>query len=823
MRIRLAAFQTLDKHLRRAAAWLHTLGCAHPLAPSFLAMAAVSCTSLTASGQSSDEWAALRAYREGADNRALVSIERQVERAAPAERPGLEEKLLETVQHPEAGAAARDFSCRMLRRVGSDACVEPLARLLGDERLGPMALYALEGVPGAGADRAIRGAMETTPDRVRLTAIRLAGVRRDAAAVPALQRLAGAADARVAATAVAALGALGTGEAADVLERLRLAEGARAACDRALLECAARMGPEAGERSRAQSICVAIRVSPGIELPAVQTALRIGHPEATGWLLGLMKRDDDLAIRAAGLVTELRDEKRAREIARALPSLPPTVQAVALMRLAPEARGVALAAARQALTADAPEVKAAAVSVLGRWGDAASAPVLIRLLASGEPTAAVAAAALADLRGEGVSAALRDAAAAQPAAVRARMAGIVGARADPEAGAVLLAWLKDGDATVRASAVKALKNVIGEGDLPAAVAHLTGVPAVDDPAEWASILAAPAKRGADPAAVAERLGAALGRSAAADAVLVAALGQVGGVRALAFVVPRLRDERPAVRADAVRALSQWPDNAAMDALTGVAASEPDTTLRVLAVRGALRLAEQAGDRPAGDRLGVYRRILETRPRAEEARQAIAALGGVPGAGSVHLLAPYLDDAALADDAAAAIAQAGRDLDSEAQRGLAAVLARASARLGAGHLRSIDCGGTADSGFEGGQVYRTEAAVEGAGPAASALQNQRYGPVVRYRIAVENGRYDVALHFAELYFDAGGQRVFDIAVEGKTVETGLDVWSAAGGRNKALRRAASGVDVSDGAIDVELKATVNNAIVNLIQVDKAARR
>ena len=49
--------------------------------------------------------------------------------------------------------------------------------------------------------------------------------------------------------------------------------------------------------------------------------------------------------------------------------------------------------------------------------------------------------------------------------------------------------------------------------------------------------------------------------------------------------------------------------------------------------------------------------------------------------------------------------------------------------------------------------------------------QRYGnPSFSYSFTVPNGTYTVTLKFAELYVTGSGQRLFDIAIDGTTVET-----------------------------------------------------
>src|SRR5205823_10298392 len=72
--------------------------------------------------------------------------------------------------------------------------------------------------------------------------------------------------------------------------------------------------------------------------------------------------------------------------------------------------------------------------------------------------------------------------------------------------------------------------------------------------------------------------------------------------------------------------------------------------------------------------------------------------------------------------------------------------------------------TADTNFTGGLVYSVGNAIAGTSDTA-LYQNERYG-TFSYSIPVENGRYDVRLHFIELYYGRAapgceGKRIFSI--------------------------------------------------------------
>jgi len=57
-------------------------------------------------------------------------------------------------------------------------------------------------------------------------------------------------------------------------------------------------------------------------------------------------------------------------------------------------------------------------------------------------------------------------------------------------------------------------------------------------------------------------------------------------------------------------------------------------------------------------------------------------------------------------------------------------------------------------------------------------------------------YEVSLYFAEPEAIAQGQRVFDVQLQGKGVETGLDVIGLAGRPRTVLVRTYGGVEAAD---------------------------
>lgn len=76
-----------------------------------------------------------------------------------------------------------------------------------------------------------------------------------------------------------------------------------------------------------------------------------------------------------------------------------------------------------------------------------------------------------------------------------------------------------------------------------------------------------------------------------------------------------------------------------------------------------------------------------------------------------------------------------------------------------------------------------------------------------------GTYDVRLDFAELYYNAAGRRVFNVAINGTPELTNFDIYAQAGGQYIALMRTFSVQADAAGTIDVKFTSVVDFAKIS----------
>ncbi|WP_176956091.1 malectin domain-containing carbohydrate-binding protein [Catalinimonas alkaloidigena] len=110
------------------------------------------------------------------------------------------------------------------------------------------------------------------------------------------------------------------------------------------------------------------------------------------------------------------------------------------------------------------------------------------------------------------------------------------------------------------------------------------------------------------------------------------------------------------------------------------------------------------------------------------------------------------------------------------------------------------------------------AIDGVPSGDEALYyDRRYGVDMGYAVPVADGQYTVLVHMVENFQTAANARVFDISIEGTQVEDDLDLFAAGGNRQKVLIKRSYDVTVADQELNIDFLASINNAIVNAIEI------
>ena len=127
-------------------------------------------------------------------------------------------KLLAILKDPSSTVFQKAIACKKLSIVGGKDSIAPMAALLDDPHLACYARFGLEPNPDPAVDDAFRAALPKLTGRLQIGVINSIGVRKDAKALDALNKLIDHSDPEVAQAAAASVGMIGGPAAARMLE-----------------------------------------------------------------------------------------------------------------------------------------------------------------------------------------------------------------------------------------------------------------------------------------------------------------------------------------------------------------------------------------------------------------------------------------------------------------------------------------------------------------------------------------------------------------------------------------------------------------------------
>ena len=367
-------------------------------------------------------------------------------------------------------------------------------------------------------------------------------------------------------------------------------------------------------------------------------------------LIADLVSDSDKQMRAIGLQQvrgEAPGEAATQRFVELLPKLRPDARAELVEALGERGDPVARPAVVKMADDSDQAVRAAALRALAGVGGAGQVPLLVRRLAADSAAEQTAAAySLTRLKIEGVNRAMVATFDDSPTEVRVKLLEILAARHAKEAVATVLAAASDPETTIQLAALDALRTLAGEGQTSDLVRLLQSATTEAHRTKAEAALMSLCGRERDKCVPALAAGLA-DADAPTRQTLLQALARAGGPAAQKAVASCLDDSDQAVRDEAVRMLSLWPDRAVVPRLKKIAAGD-NLRHHVLAVRGLVRLASPEGEQPADlELLGDTFRLAR---RRDEKQLALAVLGRTANRESLALAVALLDDPEIAEEA-----------------------------------------------------------------------------------------------------------------------------------------------------------------------------
>jgi HEAT repeat protein len=573
---------------------------------------------------------------------------------------------LVAVLQSDASQQEKAIACRKLGEFGAKEAVPALASLLDDEVLATYARAGLERIPDPSASAALRSALETTEGVLLAGVIDSLGVLRDETAVPALGKLSGHDDAVVSEAALRALGRVASPEAIQIV-KTALASAREGAAAATLL---------AAEQQRAQGHeDVAIGLYDAVRSADVSRAARLG---ATGGAIVTRNsvpflveqlRSDDAATRAVALtaVRRMPSAELADALHTELAAAGPDLKVQLITALKDCHNEDSFQVIRAQLAGDTQTIRMAALDVVSSVG---SGPELAATLLDvvrdrrSPIERQTAMDLLTRMGGPGVNQVILDRLrSADSADARIDVIRVLGNRRAVTATGDLLEQARDEDPAVRVAALRAMRRIVGPGDVVPLIAVVKSAP--DGAERVAAISALVSACGDDDASGALVLGELNQASDAAQKdAWTRVLTAVGYRKALPTILEGLEDADQEVVAATVTHLSQWPDPTPIDALFAVVETHVDSPAKRRAVSAVIQLTTTAASRqqrPDEVLVEWFGRADAEVETVEEKRQLLSGLARVHTVGSLALLEPYLRDPEVQTEALYALLSIGSPL------------------------------------------------------------------------------------------------------------------------------------------------------------------
>jgi HEAT repeat protein len=570
----------------------------------------------------------------------------------------LAEKALVSALGAATDVEVRTFLMSQLRPVARDVAVKAAAPLLADAELVEPTTQLLLVVKSPAARAALVGVLDKATGPAKITVVKALGEMKAAEANDRIARLAADNDVVMRKTALAALARIASAASFSTMTAAAEKVDYRyepANATGALLEYARQLGAK-GDAGTAEKVCrlVMKKADDADRLPTKSGALAV--------------------------LADVRGPAALPDLLAAVDHADPEYRKAALFR----ADKIKTPAAVQQWVAKARKVdadrRAEIVTMLGRQGTAAGVTFIRASLGSPDPAVAMAAAeaialvehgkANADLLAllktrtgqdaqkvadilmyttdeahlEPIAAALDS---LQPTA-KAAAVSVIGAKGGKKYAAKVVALTSDANPEIRAAAIGALDGVVGPGDLPQMLKLLDAADAKSAPDLQKAVVAAanqvtPAEARATPLLVAIK-------TAAHPERIVGVLPEVGGQDALKTLVGLA--SAPDVRGAAFRALLQWRGPEASERLFAIY-KDGDPAFRAQAFQAFVRQLSSS-PLPADQKVQQIKDALSVVTSRSEKRMLIRALERTKGMQAFQVVAPFLDDAEMAEDAARAV-------------------------------------------------------------------------------------------------------------------------------------------------------------------------
>ena len=561
-------------------------------------------------------------------------------------RADLENRLIAVLQG-NATDLAKDYACRQLVIVGSEASLPALAALLPNERMACMARYALEGIGSPAAKKTLREMLGKTEGRQKIGVVISLGRLADTEAVPAITALLEEENEELRKVCLVALGRIGNPSAAKAIQAFA------GKVPVALLEVVADAQFDAveslcqqGEHQTAAAICEPLlsAESERVRAAAFRGLLAAKPAESLTMVIDAWKDDEPWKrVVAADWVVDLDKPDEIGRIASAIIDMPGAGKIATFMNLKHHCHEAIRAAALKSLEESDGEVRAAALTALTQSGTPDDVPMLVGLVKS---TGDAAYETLRLMPAEGVNQALI-AWMGQAEKLPVVVVQCALARRSPEFVPAFLKAAESSNEATRLEAFKALEVMASENEAEALVALLAKTAAGEEREAAGRAVWMSCQKIADPAGRSASLLAAMeAGDGNAKCAILPTLARIGGPEALPAVQKAMQSDDQAVRDAGHRALANWPDASVADELLAIAKTSDVESYRIWSLRAYARVVALPSERAPQKTFEMLRDAMKLATRREDNELFVSRLAAVRVPDALDLLLPMVDNVDL---------------------------------------------------------------------------------------------------------------------------------------------------------------------------------
>lgn len=570
-------------------------------------------------------------------------------------------KALDQIADPDNKA----FIITQLQMVGKEEAVAALVKNLADERLCDPAARALIKINSVTAKAALLQALTGTQGSCQLSLIEALGVAQYAAAAPEINKLAGTTDPKLKKVTLFALANIGDPSSEGILAAEAEKAGYtyhNANATAAYLRWASRM-LEAENKNQVEKMAREILSKATQDnqmhtrIAALNYLVDIQGEQSMPLLVAAMK-DKNQAYRVAALnrASNIKGNEITQQWLTALKKAKPAAKADIINMLGNRQDAGASKALLKAIKSKNRTVKLAAITAAGKVSQEAALPQILKTMRKGDSTVVkTAQTAILTMKGNNIVPQVAAALPRMRVPARAALLEVLGARkATPQINLVL-AQAKSSNPEVELAALNALKNMATQEQLSSLYPLLASADKPEEITLMQDAIYNAVKNIKDKTQQTDIILTQMVQAPADKKPLYYnILGKIGGKKALQTVVADFQKGDEQTKKAAFAALSTWSDFAAASELITIAQAPANATYFDPALRAYVRQVS-AAKFPAEQKLLLLTKAMDIAKTNEQKSLILRQVGRSHTYLSLLQAGKYLDDAALQQDAAAAVA------------------------------------------------------------------------------------------------------------------------------------------------------------------------